>query len=57
VESQINVAESKLGRFKNDALAETMQAYIDKVRSKVHKMRWGIKYGSDYVVVAVPVRH
>jgi len=55
VETQINVAESKLRRFKNKKVAESMQEYIDKIRDRVNRMSWGIKFGTDYVVVATPI--
>jgi len=57
VETQINVAEAKLSRIKDQRVAEVMQGYIDKVRSKVHKLKWGIKFSSDYVIAASPTTH
>jgi len=56
VEMQLNVAETKLKYFQNKDLAQSMQKHIDETRSKVRKLKWGIRFGNDYVIAATPIQ-
>jgi len=33
-----------------------MIKHIDRLRAKVNKTKWGVRFGSDYVVAAEPIR-
>jgi len=55
VEIQLDVAAQKLSRFRDDALHATMQNSIQKLRKRVRALKWNIRFGSDYVIAAVPV--
>jgi len=55
VETQLNVAESKLKKFKSQDLQNHMKDYIEKQRSSVQKLKWNIRFGSDYVIAVEPI--
>jgi len=54
VEAQLDVAASKLTFIQDYALKQTMSAHIDRLRNKIHSMRWSIRFGADYVITASP---
>jgi len=54
IEKQIEVAKSKLYKIENQQLAESLKQHIKDLNKRVRKLKWGISFGSDYVVVASP---
>jgi len=55
VEIQLNVAESKLEFITNLQLADAMAAHIKRLRKKVYSLKWGVRFGSDYVISATKI--
>ncbi|MCB9765705.1 MAG: class I SAM-dependent methyltransferase [Alphaproteobacteria bacterium] len=57
VNGQLDVCVNKLPLLRDRALAETLKAHIEALRSRaleVVKARDGLRFGADYVVVAEP---
>lgn len=52
VEVQLNVAETKLEFIKDLQVAESMTSHIKKMRKRVYDMKWGLRFGGDYVIHA-----
>jgi len=55
VETQLNVAESKLEFIHDLQVAEAMASNIKRLRNKMRSMKWDIRFGSDYVIYATKV--
>eukprot|EP01116_Phalansterium_solitarium_P006931 TRINITY_DN19366_c0_g1_i1.p1 TRINITY_DN19366_c0_g1~~TRINITY_DN19366_c0_g1_i1.p1 ORF type:complete len:383 (-),score=75.03 TRINITY_DN19366_c0_g1_i1:45-1193(-) len=56
VETQLNVAESKVEKLRKKGLANTLFDHIDELRRRVKRMDWGVTFGHDYIICAEPIR-
>jgi len=55
VETQIDVALSKLHKVSDGDLAAVLQMHLEEARKKVRKLSWPSSFSNDYVVVAEPI--